>query len=175
MGQYYHPIILGKRNGVLSWWYSHDFRNGLKLMEHSWLNNNFVNVVENYLTDNPQRIVWAGDYADNEKGKDYNLYDRCVDSKKILSGDETDLPAGMYVINHTKREYYSRDRLAASYDGWKVNPLPILTCEGNGRGGGDYNRRNGDDYLIGSWARDTIEVSSTAPDNYCDIDPYFYE
>jgi hypothetical protein len=38
-----------------------------------------------------------------------------------------------------------------------------LTCEGNGRGGGDYR---GESPLIGSWARDVISVSDTKPKDF---------
>ena len=41
-----------------------------------------------------------------------------------------------------------------------IHPLPLLTSEGNGRGGGDYH--TSDEYLenmVGSWARDVIEVT----------------
>ena len=68
MGQYYKPIILEPRGGVKAWFYSHEYGNGLKLMEHSYIGNSFCNAVENYLTNNPQRLVWAGYYADCEKG-----------------------------------------------------------------------------------------------------------
>ena len=43
MGQYYHPTIMGKRYGVQGWLYSHAYGEGLKLMEHSYLGNDFVN------------------------------------------------------------------------------------------------------------------------------------
>lgn len=42
MGQYYKPIILSDDNKVVAYMYSHDYDNGLKLMEHSYIGNNFV-------------------------------------------------------------------------------------------------------------------------------------
>jgi hypothetical protein len=45
----------------------------------------------------------------------------------------------------------------------KYHPLPLLTCEGNGRGGGDYR---GDSPLIGSWARDIISVEEVKPEGF---------
>ena len=47
MGQYYKPCVLKKnyknvKQPVISGLYSHEFGNGLKLMEHSWVGNNFV-------------------------------------------------------------------------------------------------------------------------------------
>lgn len=66
MGQYYKPIFLNEKNKPVSFAYSHDFGCGLKLMEHSWMKNDFVRFIEKQLIDNPQKLVWAGDYADKE-------------------------------------------------------------------------------------------------------------
>ena len=65
MGQYYNPTNLTRRQ----WLYSHSYDSGLKLMEHSWLKNQFVRAVERLLIPggawHKTRLVWAGDYADN--------------------------------------------------------------------------------------------------------------
>jgi hypothetical protein len=45
--------------------------------------------------------------------------------------------------------------------------LPLLTAEGNGRGGGDYRGEN--ENLIGSWARDIISVEMEIPDGYDEL------
>jgi hypothetical protein len=56
MGQYYKPIILGntpkegEHETVKAWMYSHEYDNGLKLMEHSYQGNNFVSTFEKQLT-----------------------------------------------------------------------------------------------------------------------------
>jgi hypothetical protein len=39
-----------------------------------------------------------------------------------------------------------------------MHPLPLLTAEGNGRGGGDIEDAPP---VIGSWARDVISVEET--------------
>ena len=68
MGQYYQAIQLqADVDRPKAYCYSHDFGSGLKLMEHSWVLNPFVRFFEQQLINNPQRIVWAGDYADCEK------------------------------------------------------------------------------------------------------------
>ncbi len=42
MGQYYKPINIDNKQ----WLYSHEYNhNGLKLMEHSWIGNDFVGAV----------------------------------------------------------------------------------------------------------------------------------
>ena len=52
-------------------------------MEHSYIGNSFVEAVEFLLIDDGEgnkgrwsgnKIVWAGDYADDEPNEDFNLY-----------------------------------------------------------------------------------------------------
>lgn len=70
MGQYYAPVILGDNSSGprVRWWFSaHMYGNGLKLMEHSYVGNDFVRAVETFLRlDGGMRLVWAGNYADSE-------------------------------------------------------------------------------------------------------------
>ena len=66
MGQYYKAVFLTENNKPLASVVSYDFGNGAKLMEHSWLKNPFVRFVERQLMVTPQKVVWAGDYADEE-------------------------------------------------------------------------------------------------------------
>ena len=54
----------------------------------------------------------------------------------------------------------------ASNWGWKLHPLPLLTCEGNGRGGGDFH---GSNELIGTWARDVISVAAKKPKGFKEL------
>jgi hypothetical protein len=173
MGQYYHPAVLGK-NGktVKKWLYSHDFDSGLKLMEHSWIENTFVKTFESLIKDNPQRVVWAGDYADECKGLKTNVNSRCTDKLKVKKperySDEV-YPVSVldsrFVINHSKKVYVDKINIPDN-DGWRIHPLPLLTCEGNGRGGGDFR---GDAEIVGTWARDLISVSKTQPEGYKEI------
>ena len=201
MGQYYHGIILAPKvkkqiEKVVNWVYSHDIKhtwkrddgtkismgNGLKLMEHSYRKNGFVNAFETLIADNPQRVVWAGDYADNEPDQkitvkeekelngvkylvdveeEVNLYGLCDDSTKIIP--KARRKEYRFVINHTKKCYVDKRKVPKFNDGWQLHPLPILTCEGNGRGGGDFR---GESSLIGLWARDLISVSDAEPIGY---------
>jgi hypothetical protein len=68
-----------------------------------------------------------------------------------------------YLINYDKQEYVDKSKVPADKDGWKIHPLPLLTCEGNDRGGGDFrvdeNANQGNVELIGSWARNKIGVA----------------
>lgn len=211
MGQYYHPIILGERGGIKGYWYSHKILEGLKLMEHSYINNNLCNCVENYLIKSGgARVVWAGDYADPEKIKytkeeaqeiwkalvnagkvvcsfkafwksnvpelfkpetneDENLYSLCNEKMEQLPNGKEKLirkakPELEYDIKNHEHRYLVNDTLKEYVDTWtvpyvggmRVNPLPLLTCEGNGRGGGDYSGLNED--MVGRWARHFIRL-----------------
>jgi len=86
---------------------------------------------------------------------------------------------GKYLINHDKGEYID----IAAYikeaaflwgdDYWAVNPLPLLTACGNGRGGGDFYTGNiGGDH-VGTWAFATLEYTNLIPPGYKQSDILF--
>ena len=170
MGQYYKPCFLDKdKKKVKKWVYSHDYDSGLKLMEHSWLKNDFVGAIENQLSPggkyHKSPIVWAGDYADEEEGTKSNLYDKCTDKNKINPpGGEIDSKF-RYIVNHDKKLYVDKTKVLSN-DGWAIHPLPLLTCEGNGRGGGDYR---GEQPIVGTWSRDVISIEEIMPEGYDEI------
>lgn len=161
MGQYYYPIILSADGKIVVWMNAHNYRNGLKLTEHSFIDNNFVNAFEFGLSpDGPHhksRVVWAGDYADNEPNGE-NLYHQCNEYGQILP-KEKDTTRFRFVVNHTKKQFVDKQKVP-TVAGYTLHPLPLLTAEGNGRGGGDYH---GDSPLVGAWARDVISVEEGAP------------
>jgi hypothetical protein len=94
------------------------------------------------------------------------VYDRCTDKTKVKPEYALSILDSIYVINHTKKSFVDKTKVP-NRDGWRIHPLPLLTCEGNGRGGGDY--RN-DDKIVGSWARDLISVSSTKPEGFTEVE-----
>ncbi len=175
MGQYFKPAILDENNNVQAWAYSHDYDSGLKLMEHSWMKSGFVQAFEKQLSRSGEfyksRVVWAGDYADEEpgvkiidEGKEYdaNIYSLCNDGNKI-NPKVTSTEDYPYIVNHTKKVFVDKTKVP-NVDGWRIHPLPLLTCEGNSRGGGDYRTRNEDEVaLVGSWARDVISIEKENP------------
>ncbi len=48
-------------------------------------------------------------------------------------------------------------------DGWVINPLPLLTACGNGRGGGDYHSQYPDQDKVGIWAGDVLSIEFAVP------------
>ena len=198
MGQYYKPIFLSDNNKPILSATCYDFGSGAKLMEHSWMLNPFVRFIENQLMLQAQKLVWAGDYADNEnpetitnkeikalscedseywnaeilKKEGVNLYSLSELVGKITH-DET-IPKdkskydykykkiaplqAKYLINYDKKEFVNKTKVPKDSEGWQIHPLPLLTCEGNGRGGGDF--RGDEVKLIGRWSRDKIGVAT---------------
>jgi hypothetical protein len=182
MGQYYIAI----NTDTMEWIQPHDFDNGAKLMEHSYLTNNFVETVEFLLLDDGedksrwagQRIVWAGDYADPEAKEGETLYESSQDKNKLGMLIEAIPPNYHYLVNWDRQEFVDKTRCKPINGNWNVNnmrvhPLPLLTAEGNGRGGGDYHGDNKE--LVGTWARDRISVMKEPPIGFTEIIPNFTE
>jgi len=166
MGQYYCSVILGdNKKTVRAFVRSYDFDSGAKLMEHSWMENSFVKSFELLIHNKPQRVVWAGDYADKCEGMKTNVYDRCKDTLKVKPEYELSVLDSRFVINHSKKLFVDKTKVPDS-DGWRIHPLPLLTCDGCGRGGGDYR---GDSELVGSWSRDLISVSKAVPKGFKEL------
>ena len=62
MGQYYRTLLVFE-DGLEECVNANQYDNGVKLMEHSWVGNNFVNAVLGAIENNPARVAWIGDYA----------------------------------------------------------------------------------------------------------------
>ena len=156
---------------------------GLKLMEHSWMKNALCQLVESLLLPggnwHMKPIVWAGDYADPEpetvfnwmhqdgdiRTHEDNLYEFCNDDNKIKPKVVRLQKKYQYILNHTTKQFVDKTKVPIN-DGWQIHPLPLLTCEGNGRGGGDYL---GDNTIIGTWARHIISVDKQVPEDYTEL------
>ena len=180
MGQYYKIIILTNDDTkkeeniedipkvpISMWIYPYDYGNGGKLMEHSYIGNNFVQALENIISPEGMfymhRVVWAGDYADDEKCKSKNLYSITEDLSNLQSHPPShDTSCYKYVVNHTKNMYVDKNKAISN-----IHPLPLLISEGNGKGGGDYTGNNVE--LCGTWARDIISVEKEIPENYLEL------
>ena len=167
MGQYYRGCILGNnKKTVVKCMKSYDYDSGAKLMEHSWMKNPFVGAFESMLVGNPQYVIWAGDYADECKGLKTNVYQRCIEKLEVPPEVvPPQIVKAKYIVNHDKQMFVDKTKVPDA-DGWKIHPLPLLTCDGNGRGGGDFR---GESDLVGSWARDLISVEAKKPKGYTEL------
>ena len=201
MGQYWKSVCLDTKEQMEP----HKYDNGAKIMEHSWLKNNFVQAVEGMLTPKgkwwQKKLVWAGDYMDDniyidpadllkvkqkifdEYHETYpeqypdvestgaNLYYVSDEMFKEVRPAHIDMESYPFIVNYDENQYVDK-RDCPDNNGWIIHPLPLLTCSGNGRGGGDYHQGNG---FIGIWAGDRIGVVKTAPKDYELITPNFIE
>jgi len=161
MGQYYFTVILDDEGNIVAWMNACAYDEGVKLMEHSYLTSKFVNTVEFSLSPegayHKSRVVWAGDYADDEQ-RYYkkNLYALCNDDEtKLIRPEPMSAAKYRYIVNHTKKQYVDKKKVH------ELHPLPLLTVEGNGRGGGDFHDAPA---FVGSWARDVISVEDALPE-----------
>jgi hypothetical protein len=167
MGQYYKVVFLAEKEenkkDFIRIFIEVCFGNGMKLMEHSYLKNNFVNAIEYLLSPEgsfyKSRIVWAGDYADYEIKCAENLYHITENepSKEYIPKNKISSEY-KYIVNHTKKQYIDKNKYEL------YHPLPLITAEGNGRGGGDYHGINED--KIGLWSRDVISIEKEFPVEY---------
>ena len=175
MGQYYKPINLESGQ----WLYSHDYGSGLKLMEHSWIGNQFVGAAMKVMIEGgpwyKKPIVWCGDYYNEEGEEDY--YGHADDDMKIRPeeslSEKEQLDA--ILVNHTTKEYVLYSKMAGDLDGWRINPLPLLTALGNGRGGGDYYDNQPDSDKVGIWAKHILSIEFGIPSGYTELKVAFRE
>ena len=178
MGQYYKVIILADNMEIIRVWINPaSYGSGNKLMEHSYLNDHFMNAIEYLISPNGMfymsRIIWAGDYANaiepvqvNDDGEELNLYHLAeqqyakyitpyINEKFIKNMDRY-----RFIVNHTKKLYIDKQKCKTNYSGLLIHPLSLLVTDNcNGMGGGDY--RGTDEELCGTWTRDIISVEKT--------------
>lgn len=179
MGQYYRIVLKNRRDGLVV--NNRRFKDSgyilAKLTEHSYLGNYLTSCVAYAIEGNPTRVMWVGDYA--KKHEIRRLTNRHLSFYRIW-GDGVNVDhefpfkgefdyAGKFLVNHTKK-------LALSYDDYMklsggeavfdytIDPLPLLTAVGNGRGCGDYGGKNSD--KVGTWAWDKLEITSEKPAGY---------
>ena len=189
MGQYYEVYNRTKNEKII-----HDFDviGGMKLTEHSYVGNNLAVFLRKKLATDwkGDRIYHIGDYASPEDGTQTaskmwdgadNILNNAVSIKCPMAYEDEILEYPI-VINHDTKEYIDiRDADVTDYwidkDGkvwlFYYDPLLLLTACGNGLGGGDY--RGSNEELIGSWAGDRLEASSSKPEGYEPFVPHFYD
>lgn len=204
MGQYYKPLLIAD-DGTKQTAYSHDYGNGLKLMEHSWVGNNFVNAVLQNLDSNPQRLAWIGDYADCIPKEDCHFGGGYIDDydtfmklfkavwcnedgvEKVTKIDKSqpeyrlsNEEADCFVVNLTKNCYIDMEKYVAENkkkDGEHFWCInPVPLLTSIGNGQGGGDYRGCDDnWDVGSWAFDKIYISALRPGNMEEVMYYFSE
>ncbi len=164
MGQYF-DCVMGSATTKFRKYPAHDFGQGAKITEHSWVGNDFVNKMAHILRFTPRQVAWIGDYAEDVEPKFDNVAEFKYNGVKKLPVDYME---NGILANYRKKEYldmslyYELNKYDDARDTWCLNPLPLLTAVGNGQGGGDYHGINEDD--VGIWAYDTLRFAK--PSDY---------
>lgn len=187
MGQYFKAVLakgntekFAKRN-IIAVFSPYDYDNGAKLMEHSYIKNELVGVVTDEIRKQGGcRLRWTGDYAENnvdvrgveDQSELGNLYSLTDDMEK--KGAKWSKKVPRYIINESNKEFVDVKKCRKDKYGYTIHPMPLLCCDSNGQGGGDYYADNGQQY-VGSWTGDIISVSDEAPEGYTEIVPDFFE
>ncbi len=164
MGQYFKNCNVQTRECITAW----DFNDFAKLIEHSWIENRYVNVAEKLLAKGGkwfgQPTCWVGDYSENEEGEGENLYDIC--GRNPIKPKVGKYKYFRFLVNKTTNEFVDLDKVPISsvYEGieYRLHPLPILTCSGNKKGNGDFYGEDPNN-LVGSWSRNIIEPTNKKP------------
>ena len=138
---------------------------GVKLMEHAYYGNKLTDAFSKYLYNNPTRVWWVGDYAEDHEIEDSPL--KTMNKYFSWPLHLYDISKfghffGFYLVNHSKRVAFKLD--TDEVDGSNIYPVALLTAVGNGRGGGDYYGENLN--LVGSWAGDVISIEDSVPMGY---------
>jgi|SaaInlStandDraft_7_1057024.scaffolds.fasta_scaffold00860_6 hypothetical protein len=179
MNQNYYPIILSSKKFtpevtriIL---HPRVYHIGMNLLEQSDMYNILTKTMEYLLSPSgmfyKSRVVWAGSYSTIIEDKTYlnlyqnvsNLYEHFYTFEFFKFGLLYDTLKYQYIVNHTKQTYINKFKFMKNKE-W-LHPLPLLTSEGNEKGG--YNSTNRE--LCGIWARDIISLESEIPLNYTEL------
>lgn len=151
-----------------------DVDSSLKLTEHSWLTNDYLNLFIKRLKEKPARVVWAGDYGNEFTINGEEAYSCLDDNESKVTDEKVGTPEPRYLINYDKKEFVDTTKGKANKYGGVIHPLPLLTANSNGRGGGDYHYEN---KYIGTWYADVIGATDELPTDIelTEIIPNFFE
>lgn len=183
MGQYYFPVISRVRDteikgaeDIIMYTHPNEWDEGLKLMEHSYKGVDMVDFICSVLADNPQHLTWAGDYADEIDALQDNLHGFCYEHDEVKhspkpTDHDNNLSSFPFFLDHDNKQWFDIRNTKG-----EIHPLPLLTANSNGLGGGDYYSEIGKDF-VGSWSGDLIEVRKEPPtdDGWEEIVPQFKE
>lgn len=201
MGQYYRALTENKKDGQRVWsiqtveWREtvdrgekdYGLYNGIKLTEHSWIGNDFMVGISEYLYKNPTHVAWVGDYSDtdawgNVNSVDYrSLHERAWNTIEEVDAQKSNFDVRhKFLVNHTKKTFVDFDdyiEKSTTEDGWCLHPLSLLTACGNGLGGGDFHKTTTSigNENVGRWGFDEISIEDEAPSGYTKEDITFKE
>lgn len=133
MGQYYKGVIFTKssrkqkNNKIKACLDNWAYKNGAKLMEHSYVGNSYVRAYEYLLAEryDGYPFVWVGDYADTHNGE--NIYDLAYNYRE----QQSDRIAKKQGFKKENGYYYKYDRDGYCIDK-KSSFSEVIPYEANG-------------------------------------------
>jgi hypothetical protein len=199
MGQYYKIVFLAeKQDGskeIIRAWIT---PNRSKLMEHSYLDNEFLHVIEFLLSRGMfyrSRIVWAGDYAEPEDedvrpqmtreeafaflqapssyeddDKNPNLYQLCKDGTSLHYIWRSMIEVRQ--LFYKKLYSYLVNHTKKQYVHIRKDGKhihPLPLLVSEGNGNGGGDYFGRNEELCGTWARDIISVEDSIPVDYTEL------
>lgn len=180
MGQYYKVLAqVNDNRRTISTYLDGEYQMA-KLMEQSWLGNYYVDTIASMFYKKKGRVAWVGDYADDSP------YYKQVwnDDEKVISEEGLKRVKftldNKFLCNHDRKIYvdieeYKKASAFGKDGGWIIHPLPLLTAQGNGRGGGDYYSEYPNFDKVGEWAMEVISIEDKIPEGYEKYDIFFKE
>ena len=179
MGQYYRPVLNDGQKTTIYNRYVDGSYTIAKLTEHSWWENSLMKAISEKLYQKKCRLIWCGDYAENEEVAMTGL---TVKDIWDCDGEEVNKTNfnidNLFLCNHETKEYINLaiyKQLSMDKDGWVIHPLSLLTAIGNGRGGGDYWEDYPNADKIGIWAWNLISLEAEPPMDYIEFEVVFKE
>ena len=159
----------------------------VKLMEHSWWNNDFTNDVSAQIYNKQRRICWTGDYANEPDDFKFaintalytpsyeEVWGRNIKFLPLISINFT--LDNKYLVNYDTMQYLDLNEYKTSSETkWGiVHPLPLLTAVGNDRGFGDFHEGNIGYKSVGIWAWNLISIKDKMPKGFKKVNIVFKE
>jgi hypothetical protein len=174
MGAYYQAVCTGT-NEAISPSITEDF---YKLMEHSWIGNEFLNLVLHNIHKGSwknQPVVWSCDYDDDSL---WNVAKSISFSEDVIHTSKWKGYEDCIILNNSKKEFIDLAEYKQQFfyrgEG-TVHPFSLLTSQAtHSMGGGDYHADSAD---RGRWSGDKFVVTFNKhkiPSEYKNISDVFF-
>lgn len=199
--QFFRPIMCSNRRTTVFnrnyLMHRKEHRSPDALTEHAVIGDKFVNSIceKIYNSHVPSKLIWLGSRSHKlieTLSSDFNgisphkikhfylkYWSKSTYTTSVMASDFS--ITDKYIVNHTKKlfidgaKYYKNSLVKIHNQIHCLNPIPLLTCVGNGCGCGDYiaPTEDSDFHLVGSWAWDELSIYHEPPKDYRELDLTF--
>ena len=138
MNDHFRAVFATPKNGkyLIKCINAFNYGSSKKILEHSFTDNKFVQILESQIADNPSIVVWAGNNASPETSgifydeviennytpnSSFNLYRLC-DRINHVTKEIPQTEYYQYIVNDTRKEYIDKNKYKNH-----LHPLPLLT------------------------------------------------